>query len=606
MGSARSALGSDASTSTTDKARDAASEDGKTTDAADAGDTGAETCRLTLVASITPHPTRRVDGTASLTHPFRFVIPSSIPVTAGQPHEGEATFEFRLGSGHLVPDATVTMYGFELEPSGTTFSAPVTVRIANTKNVPTTFSIPTGFFDASVGRWEHLGQATWDGTRFAFTTTHFTPIDANAKRGSDPGVAGASGPPPSPPPVGPCGGGCCPPPPPGGPPPPPDPGSGPPPFEGIGSRAAMTGEALSQTFRLPTYRVRNEAFGITLGYDSGLAGGRSQGAAPNDYQAVGHSRHAVSVRGLRLSAVTVPAATAARGDRGFPVPRRPGLCGAQLTSSFGQPGGIPLRADFAWAGAISEARCHAEGAAWLLCPPLSVQLREEMSSDFLLKLERALNRSQAPRELIAKDRRAVLRSRIDSEAKMLHVASSKRASPHTLAVIGWLLPRWPGGVRSAAFLNAAEALLSHQSQAVRAEAAVSMGLFRLRRATSVLLGALDDSDNEVRVRVIASLALHGDVRTLPVLVQLLANRDEPAAIRAAAADAMCGFDALGTESPLVAALSDPSVDVRASAAFSLGELRVRSATSLLRKLAGRDRSRVVREAARSALARVNG
>src|SRR5437660_11296161 len=110
-----------------------------------------------------------------------------------------------------------------------------------------------------------------------------------------------------------------------------------------------------------------------------------------------------------------------------------------------------------------------------------------MSADFLLKLERALNRSQAPKAIIAKDRRASLRPRIDSEAKLLQMASSQGANPRTLAVIAWLLPRWPGGARRGAFLDAAEALLSHRSQAVRAEAAVSMGLFRLRKATSMLL-----------------------------------------------------------------------------------------------------------------------
>ena len=60
-----------------------------------------------------------------------------------------------------LPDATATMYGFELEPSGTTFASPITVRIANTKSIPATFSIPTGFFDPTVGRWEHVAQATW-------------------------------------------------------------------------------------------------------------------------------------------------------------------------------------------------------------------------------------------------------------------------------------------------------------------------------------------------------------------------------------------------------------------------------------------------------------
>ena len=122
-----------------------------------------------------------------------------------------------------LPDSTATMYGFELEPSGTTFSAPVTVRIANTKNIPTSFSIPTGFFDSSVGRWEHVAQSTWDGTRFAFPTTHFSPYDANGDQPRKAGAGAGSG-----------GGG-------GG-------GGGP---ECPGSSVEMTGGALNQTFHLP-------------------------------------------------------------------------------------------------------------------------------------------------------------------------------------------------------------------------------------------------------------------------------------------------------------------------------------------------------------------
>ena len=241
-----------------------------------------------------------------------------------------------------LPDATATTYAFELEPSGTTFSAPVTVRIANTKNIPTTFSIPTGYFDETVGRWEHVAQATWDGARFAFPTTHFSPYDTNVGQAQGAGAGAGAGPG-----GGDCKNACC-----GG-------GGdgngsggagagdggGGDPLNGVGSRAVMAGGALSQTFFLPTYRVRGEDFGLTLGYDSGLAAGRSLGAAPTDYQAAPHAAHAVSVRGLRFNALSIPTATS-----GAATPRRPGLCGAQASASLGQATPIPLRADFAWAG----------------------------------------------------------------------------------------------------------------------------------------------------------------------------------------------------------------------------------------------------------------
>jgi RHS repeat-associated protein len=248
-----------------------------------------------------------------------------------------------------LPDATATMYGFELEPSGTTFASPITVRIANTKDVPTTFSIPAGFFDPTVGRWEHVAQATWDGSRFAFPTTHFSSYDVNGNLPQPPGGAPV---PPPPPPNPPCPNACCEPSP--GPAPGPDPGPGPGPDPGpdpganVGSRAGMTGGGVSQTFRLPTYRVRSEDFGVTLGYDSGLAASRTLGAAPTDYQAAPHATHAIPVRGVRLGAITLPDASVANG-----TPRQPGLCGAQSIASFGQASPISLHAEIARGGSTS-------------------------------------------------------------------------------------------------------------------------------------------------------------------------------------------------------------------------------------------------------------
>lgn len=240
----------------------------------------------------------------------------------------------------------------------------------------------------------------------------------------------------------------------------------------------------------------------------------------------------------------------------------------------------------------------------MLRPPLPMQLYEEMKTSFLAKLDQALSRSVAPKDFTERDRRAVLQGGIDSEAKLLRLASSQRAAPRILTIVVWLLPRWPGGARRPAFLHAAQTLLSHPSPVVRAEAAVSMGLFRLRRAPSVLLRALDDSDDEVRLRIITSLGLHGDEKTLPALVEVLSDRTESAAVRATAADAMSGFGGLPGESALLTALSDPSPKVRASAAHSLGQLRVQSAAQILRKLVKRDPRLIVRDAARSALEQI--
>ena len=84
-----------------------------------------------------------------------------------------------------LPSSTLTMYGFELEPSGTTFATPATVRLANYRNVPTTLVIPTGSYDPIENRWEHEGTATWDGARFAAPVTHFSSWDGNPGQAGD-------------------------------------------------------------------------------------------------------------------------------------------------------------------------------------------------------------------------------------------------------------------------------------------------------------------------------------------------------------------------------------------------------------------------------------
>jgi RHS repeat-associated protein len=81
-----------------------------------------------------------------------------------------------------LPDSTITMYGVELEPDGTTFAIPAQLRIRNTLNLPTTMVIPVASVGTTYGDWEHEGFATWDGARFTASITHFSSKDANASR----------------------------------------------------------------------------------------------------------------------------------------------------------------------------------------------------------------------------------------------------------------------------------------------------------------------------------------------------------------------------------------------------------------------------------------
>lgn len=227
-----------------------------------------------------------------------------------------------------------------------------------------------------------------------------------------------------------------------------------------------------------------------------------------------------------------------------------------------------------------------------------------MSADFYSQLDSTLNRSVAPKELIARDRRAIIRAGIDSEATLLRAASSTTASVRTLAVVGWLLPRWPSATGRRPYFDAVRTLLAHPSPVVRAEAAVAMSLFPMKDAPSALVSLLEDGSDDVRIRAIGSLGVHGDVKTLPALIRLLSDRRESVGIRAGVADALSGFDADKVQAALSAALSDSSPQVRASAAHSIGELHVSSASALLKKLTGSTESRIVRDAALAALSRL--
>ncbi|MDB5215539.1 MAG: Rhs family protein, partial [Myxococcaceae bacterium] len=193
-----------------------------------------------------------------------------------------------------LPESTLTMYGFELEPSGTTFTTPATVRLANYRNLPTTLSIPTGSYDPVENRWDHEGVAVWDGTRFAVPVSHFSTWDANKgalsdlvlkiERGSNPN-AGAEEP--------------C-----------------------VGSSWGVGGGGIEQGFVLPRMQVRGENVSLSLHYASGLAGSRKLGAAPaatGSAPAVPHGTLAVSIPSVKVTAMCVAAGGGGGGTQ-------PGTC----------------------------------------------------------------------------------------------------------------------------------------------------------------------------------------------------------------------------------------------------------------------------------------
>jgi hypothetical protein len=140
-----------------------------------------------------------------------------------------------------LPNNTVTMYGFELEPSGTVFAQPVTVRVRNDKSLPTSLQIPTGYVD-DAGRWQHDAVGIWDGARFAFQTSHFSERDMNASAAGQLAITATS-----------------------------SHDSNEQETSCHGSTVGVATGALGQTFSLPPYEVRGESFGLSVNYVSQLA-----------------------------------------------------------------------------------------------------------------------------------------------------------------------------------------------------------------------------------------------------------------------------------------------------------------------------------------------
>ncbi|MCW5777488.1 MAG: hypothetical protein KIS87_13710, partial [Phycisphaeraceae bacterium] len=208
-----------------------------------------------------------------------------------------------------LPDVTLTNYGMELEPTGTTFSSPVTVRVANTQNLPTTVTIPTGFFDEVEGRWEHLAAATWDGARFAFQTTHFTTIDCNLGMVGDLILVESRTPNPN------RTKSVC----------------------NVGSGWRSGGGSLEQNIALPSVLAAGEDLGLTLHYDSSLAGSRKLGPAPQAHgAAVPIGSLAVSVSSAQAKVECIP-----RGSLSG-TSTSPGSCSSIIVGTCGT-GGVTIR-----------------------------------------------------------------------------------------------------------------------------------------------------------------------------------------------------------------------------------------------------------------------
>jgi HEAT repeat protein len=101
---------------------------------------------------------------------------------------------------------------------------------------------------------------------------------------------------------------------------------------------------------------------------------------------------------------------------------------------------------------------------------------------------------------------------------------------------------------------------------------------QLRPAEAGLVAALDRSDEGVLVSVLRAVGRLGPASAAPAVGAIFAETSNPAAVRVAAADALCGIFANMTASPgadvvdpvVAAALADEDVEVRLAAGRALG------------------------------------
>jgi RHS repeat-associated protein len=194
-------------------------------------------------------------------------------------------FTTRADVSAPLPDTTLTTYAFEMEPSGTQFAVPVTVKVQNYRNVPSNIAMPVGVYDPKFGAWEHETSATLVGGFWQFQTTHFSVYDVNGTRvlgdlihfftrGRNATHTQKK----------------C----------------------GVGSAAGLANGSLSQSFTLPGVTTRGQRIGLTLNYDSGLAGSHRFDygtTTTQSFTAVPSTAQTVPTEGSRSEVRCVPRGT---------------------------------------------------------------------------------------------------------------------------------------------------------------------------------------------------------------------------------------------------------------------------------------------------------
>ncbi len=189
-------------------------------------------------------------------------------------------------------------------------------------------------------------------------------------------------------------------------------------------------------------------------------------------------------------------------------------------------------------------------------------------------------RSQSQRDI-----NVLLRAGGTSFGNVATLAQDPAVETELRTIACWVLARCESEQAVATLL----AILSDRAKEVRAAAAKSLGELGDALAVPSLVVALSaDTDREVRRAAAYSLGLIGDPTALEALTNKLKDQGEDPAVRGMAAEALADLRDFRAIDTLMAALVDPSAEVRFWASFALGELGAQRALPALEHLAQTD------------------
>jgi HEAT repeat protein len=175
------------------------------------------------------------------------------------------------------------------------------------------------------------------------------------------------------------------------------------------------------------------------------------------------------------------------------------------------------------------------------------------------------------------------RTRLDIEAlldfgaesfqRVLDLIRDKQAPARLRTTACWVAGRLDDKRAVPALLAA----FTDQDVGIRWQAAMSLGMLPSRRAVGPLLAVLRTADDsETRRAAVHALGWCGmdleDERIYQALVDTLSNGKEEASVRGEAGDALANLGDARAVPALLAAIQDPSAEVRFWAAFALGQL----------------------------------